>query len=74
LSDIRNHVEISAEARKVAASEKEAPLLVANAVITNNIALKQTSKFFILMDQPHFPVKVFTDRTKAMNWLMQFIN
>jgi hypothetical protein len=72
LSDIRNHVDITPEARKVAASKREAPLVVANAVLTNNIALKLTSNLFIIINKPHFPVKVFTDKDKAIHWLKKF--
>lgn len=71
-SDIRNHVNITPEARKVSADKAMAPHVVANAVFTNNIALKLTANFFILINKPHFPVKVFTDRSKAMLWLHEF--
>ncbi|MDF2436169.1 MAG: hypothetical protein K0Q95_545 [Bacteroidota bacterium] len=71
-SDIRNHVEITPEARKVAADKKEAPLIIANAVLTDNVALKLTANFFVKINRPHFPVKLFTDRSKAMLWLKQF--
>jgi hypothetical protein len=72
LSDIRNRVEISPEARKVAAAKEEAPLLVANAVLTDNIALKLTANFFVKINKPPFPVKMFTDRSKALSWLKEF--
>jgi hypothetical protein len=71
-SDIRNHVEISPEARKISAAKAEAPYVVANAVLTDNVALKLTANFFMKINKPHFPVKIFTDRSKAMSWLMDF--
>ncbi len=71
-SDIRNHVEISPEARKISAAKEEAPYLVANAVLTDSIALKLTANLFVNINKPHFPVRLFTDRSKAMRWLMSF--
>ncbi|MCW3071001.1 MAG: hypothetical protein JWO44_891 [Bacteroidetes bacterium] len=71
-SDVRNHVAISSEGRKIAADKKESPCVIANAVLTNNFALKLTANFFIKVNKPHFPVRVFNDEIKAHLWLMQF--
>jgi hypothetical protein len=71
-SDVRNHISISTEGRKIAADRKEAPFVIANAVLTNNLALKLTANFFVKVNKPHFPLKVFTDEFKAKIWLMSF--
>jgi ethanolamine utilization protein EutA (predicted chaperonin) len=71
-SDARGNLAITPEARKVAAAKNEAPLLVANAVLVNNLGLSITANFFMKFNKPHFPVRVFYDEKKAMEWLMKF--
>lgn len=71
LSDVRNQVEITPEGRKIAADKNESPCVLANAVLTNNLALKLTANFFIKINKPHFPLKVFNDYRKALKWLME---
>ncbi|MFL5763249.1 MAG: hypothetical protein ACJ77K_04845 [Bacteroidia bacterium] len=72
LSDARVNVVITSEARKIAANPKEAPLLVANAVLVNNLGLSLTANFFMKFNKPHFPVKVFYNEAAAMEWLLKF--
>ncbi len=72
MSDVRVNLSITPEARKVAADEKEAPLLVANAVIVNNLAIRLTANFFSSFNKPHFEFKVFNSEKKAIDWLMKF--
>jgi hypothetical protein len=71
-SDVRVNMGITPEARKVSADKKEAPYVVANAVLVNNLGLSITANFFMKFNKPHFPVKVFYDEAKAMEWLMKF--
>jgi hypothetical protein len=73
ISDVRVNVIITSEARKVAADKNEARFLIANAVLTNNIALKLTANFFIQFNKPHFPLKIFSDEKKAHIWLAGFL-
>jgi hypothetical protein len=72
LSDARFHMNISSEGRKVAADKKEAPFLVANAALINNLGLTITANFFSNFNKPHFHFKVFNNEKKALKWLMQF--
>lgn len=72
MSDVRNDVTISEAARKISASKEEAPFVLANAILTDNIALRITANFFIQINKPHFPVKVFSNADKAHKWLMEF--
>ena len=71
-SDVRKHVTVTSEARKVSADKNISRFVLANAVLTNNFALKLTANFFIKVNKPHFPVKVFNDELKAYLWLMQY--
>ncbi|HWY12454.1 MAG TPA: hypothetical protein VN026_14070 [Bacteroidia bacterium] len=71
MSDARVHLTITAEGRKVAADKKEAPLLLANAVIVNNLAVRVTANFFSSFNKPHFKFRVFNDEKKALVWLLK---
>ncbi len=72
LSDSRVFLTITPEARKISADKIEAPLLVANAIMVNNLPLALTANFFLKFNKPHFKFKVFNNREKAMKWLLQF--
>ncbi len=71
MSDVRVHLTITSEARKVAAEKKEAPFLVANAVIVNNLPVRVTANFFSSFNKPFFAFKVFSDEKKALTWLLK---
>jgi hypothetical protein len=72
LSDARVNLLITPEARKVSAEKTEAPYVIANAVLVNNLGLSLTANFFMKFNKPNFPVKVFYDEGKAMEWLLKF--
>jgi hypothetical protein len=72
LSDARVFLTITPEARKVSADKKEAPFLIANAVLINNLPLTLTANFFLTFNKPHFKFKVFNNEEKAMKWLLQY--
>jgi hypothetical protein len=71
-SDVTVHISITSEARKVSADKKEAPLIIANAALVNNLAVRLTANFFATFNKPYFPFEVFNKREKALRWLMQF--
>ena len=71
-SDVRVFLTITPEARKVSASKTEAPYLIANAALINNLPLALTANFFVKFNQPHFKFKMFNNEKKAMKWLLQF--
>jgi len=73
ISDVRVNVTITSEGRKVAADKNEAKFLVANAVISDSVALKLTANFFMQFNKPHFPLKIFNDEEKAHIWLAGFL-
>ncbi|HWY33510.1 MAG TPA: hypothetical protein VNX68_02615 [Nitrosopumilaceae archaeon] len=70
-SDARVFLNITAEARKISASKEKAPLVKANAVMVNNVAIRLTGNVFINFNKPHFPVRLFEDEKKAMEWLLK---
>lgn len=69
--DARVHLTITSEARKISAEKKESPLLLANAVIVNNLPVRVTANFFSSFNKPHFAFKVFNDEKKALTWLLK---
>lgn len=69
VSDARVNLTITSEGRKAAASEKISPLLVANAVLVNNTAVRLVANFFTSINKPHFRYKVFKEEKEALAWL-----
>ncbi len=69
VSDAKVNLTITSEARKAAASKEESPLLVANAVLVNNIAVRMVANFFTAVNKPHFKYKVFNEEQEALSWL-----
>jgi len=71
-SDARVFLSITAEGRKIASDPNESKLVIANAVLINNLSIKLVANFFATFNQPHFKFKVFTNRQKAVDWLLKF--
>lgn len=69
ISDARVNLSITSEGRKAAASKEISPLLVANAVLVNNVAVRIVANFFTAVNKPHFKYKVFNEERAAINWL-----
>lgn len=49
-------------------------LVLASAMIVTNPMLKMTANFYIMVNRPKNPTKLFTDRESALEWLSQFKN
>lgn len=69
ISDARVNLSITLEGRKAAASKEISPLLLANAVLVNNVAVRIVANFFTAVNKPHFKYKVFNEEQQAINWL-----
>lgn len=69
ISDARVNLSITSEARIAAASKEISPLLVANAVLVNNVAVRMVANFFTAVNKPHFKYKVFNEEQEALVWL-----
>ncbi len=70
-SDVHANVSVTPEGRRVAADIKEAPLHRGSAVLVNNSMLKLAVNFFSGFKKPLFPYRAFTDKQKAIDWLLQ---
>lgn len=70
-SDARVNMSVTTEGRRVSADSKEAPLHRGSAVLVNNNMLKLAMNFFGNFKTPSFPFRAFTDKQKAIEWLLQ---
>lgn len=69
ITDARVNVSVTSDARKAAASKEICPLIVANAVLVNNIAVRMIANFFTKVNKPHFKNKVFNEEEEALKWI-----
>ena len=71
--DIRAAKGASKEARKFFGKKEVAEVQSACAMITGSPLTKLLGNFFIGVNKPLFPTKLFTDEKDALNWLHQII-
>lgn len=72
LIDATNIKSISKEARDYFGSDEGSKNIAASALIINSIVGKFMSNFFLQINKPKVPIRVFTDRKDAVSWLRQF--
>ncbi len=46
--------------------------ITANAILVNSSAYKMMANFYIMVNKPQNPTKLFTDKNLALDWLKQF--
>lgn len=46
--------------------------LKANAILVNSTAFKMMANFYIMVNKPLNPTRLFTDKNAALEWLEQF--
>lgn len=66
--EILNFNTISKEARKYSASEESQIYTKANAIIVKSLAMRIGSNFFININKPVTPTKVFNKIDEALKW------
>lgn len=74
LIDITTTSEISKEARDYFANERTASIQRATALLVGSPASKIIGSFFMGLNKPLSPTKLFTDPQKAIKWLHTFKN
>jgi hypothetical protein len=72
LIDARNVQSITKEARDYFASEEGVSLLLASALILDSVLGKFLGNFFLQINKPKTPLKLFIDEKEAFKWLQQF--
>lgn len=74
LTDARVFFSITPEAKKILADKNLNPLLIANAVVVNNLPARLIANFFGNFYKPFFKFKVFTSISKAKDWLEKTVD
>jgi hypothetical protein len=73
LVDGRVNLSISREARAFAAQSKEDRASIASAFIITSTANKLIGNFYINVNKPDIPTKIFSSEEKAIEWLESFL-
>ncbi|MDH5366323.1 MAG: hypothetical protein OEW67_05005 [Cyclobacteriaceae bacterium] len=71
LFDISKVNEVSKEARDYLANEGN-DYVLASALVVNSPVIRVLANFFIIVNKPKNPTKMFNDRKKAVKWLNTF--
>jgi hypothetical protein len=71
LTDARISVDVTAEGRKAGESRDNTQYLVAQAVVVKYLAQRLIANVFMTINKPKFPMQVFNDEQKALDWLMK---
>ena len=71
--DIRELKSITREARKYYASEETAKFGKAIGLVIGSPMTRVIGNFFIQLNRPALPLKLFTSEDKALDWLKGFI-
>lgn len=70
--DAKRNFTISGEARKYFAENTVRQQFAATAIITGSLAQRLIINFFINMNRPEVPTRLFRNETDAMAWLKGF--
>jgi hypothetical protein len=71
LFDITKVKQTTKEARDYMANEGN-DLILASAMLINLPVLKMMANFYIMVNKPKNPTRMFTDKESALEWLSQF--
>lgn len=71
LFDITTAKEFSREARDYLANEGN-DLVLASAILIDSAVTKMVGNFFIAVNKPKNPTRLFIDKANALEWLEQF--
>lgn len=73
LADMRQQVSSSASGRKYGANNPFQKQHLAYALLAENLAEVMLSNFFIRVNRPAVPSRLFRDEQSALNWLEKFL-
>lgn len=63
--------DLAPEVREFGASGKENKFTIADAIVISSQAHDLVSNFYVKFNKPVKPTKIFTDRNKAIEWLLE---
>lgn len=72
LVDLTNVGSVDREARMFYAGEEASQVLAAAALLTKSLAGRVIGNFFLGINKPQTPVKLFDEEREAIEWLLQF--
>jgi hypothetical protein len=72
LVNLGSKMEVTSDARKLCQQydTEEADKIEAQAIVSPSYLTKILAYVYFKMYTPHYPIKLFTDRTSALAWLM----
>jgi hypothetical protein len=73
LIDARARTDVSQEARRLGADPARKGKMVAEAIVINSLAGRMLGNFFIRINKPHWPTKLFSTCEEAEVWLLQHL-
>jgi hypothetical protein len=73
LVDAENFFSTTSEFRQLSASKEYTDLRLALAIVTNSMATKIIGNFFIKVNKPASPTKLFSDEKQAFEWLKRLL-
>lgn len=73
LSNIKSIENITKEARDFLASEKGCEGIIAAAILINSVLGSMIGNFWIRINKPLRPTKLFTDEDEAKKWLANYV-
>ena len=72
LCDISKIKSVTKEARRYLSTDVGIKGIVAGALIIDSTVSKIIGNFFLSIDKPPVPTRLFTNKEDALNWLQQF--
>lgn len=73
LVDVRKIFKIKKNARAFIEKQNNSEKHIAKAIVVSSFINKYIWKFFNALENPKFPVKIFTSQKEALNWLKTFL-
>ena len=73
LVTINDYVEIDKEAKILSASEGGNRYTIADAFVLKSMPLKLLGNFYLQINKPVRPTRLFNDETSALKWLKTFL-
>jgi hypothetical protein len=70
LTEPEQNSSIDNKARVLLATEKGSFIILKNAILCRFLMSEMVSNFFVRIDNPVIPTKIFKDKTKAIEWLL----
>jgi len=71
LFEFESHVDLDPEVRVWASAPDGNKFTIADALVINNLAHRLLASFYLRYNKPIKPTRIFYNKDKALNWLLQ---